>query len=63
MENEMIKLIATQGVFALLFSYLLTYVLKENSKREDNYNHVVKELTELLPAMKKDIEDIKDRLN
>lgn len=37
MESEIFKLIATQGGFAILFSYLLFYVLKENSKREDNY--------------------------
>ncbi|MCG4554934.1 BhlA/UviB family holin-like peptide, partial [Clostridium perfringens] len=51
MDSEMFKLIATQGAFALLFSYLLFYVLKENSKREENYQGIIKELTELLPSI------------
>ncbi|ABG87870.1 BhlA/UviB family holin-like peptide [Clostridium perfringens] len=63
MDSEMFKLIATQGAFALLFSYLLFYVLKENSKREENYQSIIKELTELLPSIKNDVEDIKNKLN
>jgi hypothetical protein len=62
-DSEMFKLIATQGAFALLFSYLLFYVLKENSKREENYQGIIKELTELLPSIKNDVEDIKNKLN
>lgn len=34
MENEIIRMVASQGVFAIFFAYLLFYVLKENSKRE-----------------------------
>ena len=63
MDNEILKLMATQGVFAVLFSYLLFYVLKENSNRESNYKNIVQELTELLPIIKKDVEDIKNKLN
>lgn len=63
MSNELFKLLATQGAFAILFSYLLFYVLKENSKRENNYQNIVQELTELLPLIKKDVEDIKDKLS
>nr|WP_278186113.1 BhlA/UviB family holin-like peptide [Clostridium perfringens] len=59
----MFKIMATQGAFALLFSYLLFYVLKENSKREENYQNIIKELTELLPIIKSDVEDIKNKLN
>lgn len=63
MDSEFFKLIATQGAFALLFSYVLFYVLKENSNRENNYQNIVKELTELLPVIKNDVEDIKNKLN
>lgn len=63
MESEIFKLIAIQGGFAILFSYLLFYVLKENSKREDNYQSIIQELTELLTTIKKDVEDIKSNLN
>ncbi|EDS79346.1 BhlA/UviB family holin-like peptide (plasmid) [Clostridium perfringens] len=63
MDSELFKIMATQGAFALLFSYLLFYVLKENSKREENYQNIIKELTELLPIIKSDVEDIKNKLN
>ena len=38
------------------------YVLKENSKREDKYQNIIEELTELLPKIKEDVEDIKEKL-
>lgn len=63
MDSELFKLMATQGAFAILFSYLLFYVLKENSKRENNYQSIIQELTELLPKIKEDVEDIKEKLD
>ena len=57
-ENEIIKLITTQGAFAILFSYLLFYVLKENSKREKNYQEIIKEFSNSIPNIKKDISEI-----
>lgn len=63
MDSELFKLMATQGAFTILFSYLLFYVLKENSKREDKYQNIIEELTELLPKIKEDVEDIKEKLN
>ncbi|MGU8655255.1 BhlA/UviB family holin-like peptide [Clostridium perfringens] len=63
MDGELFKLMATQGAFAILFSYLLFYVLKENSKREDKYQNIIEEFTELLPKIKEDVEDIKEKLN
>ncbi|ACQ52911.1 bacteriocin [Clostridium botulinum] len=55
MENEIIKLVATQGAFAVFFAYLLFYVLRENSKREGQYQDIIKELAEKLNV----IEDVK----
>ena len=63
MDSELFKLMATQGAFEILFSYLLFYFLKENSKREDKYQNIIEELTELLPKIKEDVEDIKEKLN
>lgn len=57
-ENEIIKLIATQGAFAILFSYLLFYVLKENSKREKNYQEIIKEFSDSIPTIKNGILEI-----
>ncbi|ACO85779.1 bacteriocin [Clostridium botulinum] len=55
MENEIIKLVATQGAFAVFFAYLLFYVLRENSRREGKYQDIIKELAEKLNV----IEDVK----
>ena len=33
-ESEVVKMVVTQGVFAVLFVYLLFYVLKTTDKRE-----------------------------
>lgn len=63
MDSEVLKLLATQGAFAILFCYLLFYTLKENSKREDNYQEIIKELSESIPVIKEEIKEINDKLN
>lgn len=63
MESEILKIIATQGAFAILFSYLLFFTLKENSKREANYQSIIKDLSNLLPAIKEDIDEINTKFN
>lgn len=62
MEKELLEFLVSQGGFALLFLYLLLYVLKENSKREKEYQKMIAELLISFPNMKKDIEDIKNKL-
>lgn len=59
MNQDVINLVISQGVFAVLFCYLLLYVLKENSSREKNYQNIIKELTECLPDIKADLAIIK----
>lgn len=44
MEGEIIKLVASQGVFAIFFAYLIFYVLKENSKHEGKYQEIISDL-------------------
>lgn len=46
MNEEILKLAISQGLWAVLFVVLLFYVLKENSKREGNYQGIIKKLTE-----------------
>ncbi|AVQ46119.1 BhlA/UviB family holin-like peptide [Clostridium botulinum] len=60
MENQILKLVATQGIFALLFSYLLFYVLKENSKREQRYQQIIERLSDYLPTIESNINVIKE---
>lgn len=51
--------LTTQGVFALLFGYLLLYVLKQNQIREENYQKIIQQLSNTLPEIQNDLEDIK----
>lgn len=72
MEGEILKLMATQGVFAILFCYLLFYVLKNNKEREekmqitiDKNQEVITELVkkfDVVEDVKKDVEEIKNKL-
>lgn len=62
MSTEIINFFISQGIFAVLFGYLLLYVLKENSTREAKYQELLHELTDLLPEIKQDISSIKESL-
>lgn len=62
MNTEIVNFFISQGIFAVLFGYLLLYVLKENSARESKYQELLQELTNLLPEIKQDISSIKDYL-
>ena len=65
MENELFRYVITQGIFCVLFVYLLLYVLKENSTRECNYQSLLNKLTEkfnIVEDVKRDVEDIKNKL-
>ncbi|MGL5329174.1 MAG: BhlA/UviB family holin-like peptide [Peptostreptococcaceae bacterium] len=62
MNTEIMNFFISQGIFAVLFGYLLLYVLKENSIREAKYQELLYELTNLLPEIKQDISSIKESL-
>lgn len=63
MDQAILKLIVSQGIFAVLFVYLLYYVLKENSKRETNYQQIVNELSKCLPSIEEKLDLISKQLN
>ena len=66
MENEILQLAASQGLWAVLFVLLLLYVLKENSKREEKFQDIIANLTErldILDVIKKDVVDMKEDLH
>lgn len=63
MNSELFNFLTTQGVFALLFGYLLLHVLKQNQIREENYQKIIQQLNELLPKIKEDLETIKKELS
>ena len=62
MNTDLFNFLTTQGVFALLFGYLLLYVLKQNQIREENYQRIIKQLNDLLPQIKDDLNDIKKQI-
>ena len=59
MQPEIIKEFGQFGIFAALFVWLLFYVLKENSKREEKYQDCIKTLSETL---KSELCEIKEEL-
>ncbi len=62
MNSELFNFLTTQGVFALLFGYLLVYVLKQNQIREENYQNIIKQLGNTLPEIKNELEMIKKQI-
>ncbi len=62
MNSELFNFLTSQGIFALLFGYLLLYVLKQNQIREENYQTIIKQLSDTLPEIQNDLEDIKKQV-
>lgn len=72
MENEILKLASSQGIWAVLSVVLIFYILKTEEKRnikqeerEKNYQDIIKNLTKkfnLIEDVKKDVEDIKQHI-
>lgn len=62
METEIIKMAASQGIFAVLFVALLFYVLRYNEKREERLMTCLEKLTVDVGEIKSDIEDLKDKV-
>lgn len=63
--EEIISIVVSNGVFAVLFVWLFWYQLKDSSKRETKYQQTIEQLTkhlEVLEDVKQDIKDIKDYL-
>ena len=58
MDNELFNFLTSQGIFALLFGYLLIYVLKQNQIREENYQNIIQKLSDTLPEIQNDLENI-----
>ena len=63
--KEIISIVVSNGVFAVLFVGLFWYQLKDSAKRETKYQQTIEQLTkhlEVLEDVKQDIRDIKDYL-
>lgn len=63
--NEIISIVVSNGVFAILFVWLFVYQLKDSSKREIKYQQTIEQLTsnlKILEDVKQDLTEIKDYL-
>lgn len=62
MWQDILNIVISNGIFAVLFVLLLSYLLKDSAKREQKYNdfieHINKNLSQALD-LKKHTEDIK----
>ena len=63
--KEIISIVVSNGVFAVLFVWLFLYQLKDSAKREKNYQETIDKLTtslNVLDEVKEEISDIKEFL-
>ena len=63
--KEIISIVVSNGVFAVLFVWIFWYQLKDSAKRETKYQQTIEQLTKHLEALedvKQEIRDIKDYL-
>ena len=56
--SELVKIVVRNGIFDVLFVYLLLYILKDSQKRENAYRKTIDDLAEHLSA----IEDVKEEV-
>ncbi|HEY8424203.1 MAG TPA: BhlA/UviB family holin-like peptide [Clostridia bacterium] len=66
MWEELIKMAAANGLWAVLFCVLLVYQLKESKAREAKYQSAIKSLSEnlgIVRQIKDDVAEIKQKLN
>ena len=61
MWEEIFNLAIKNGLWAVLFTGLLVYVIKDSRKREKEYQELIKELSESL-AIVKDIKQNVDKI-
>lgn len=60
MEQEVVKMAVSQGLWAVLFVVLLFYVLKENAKREERLLTCLDILGKQYENLSRDIGEVKD---
>lgn len=63
--NEILSIVVSNGIFAILFVWLFWYQLRDSAKREQKYQDTIGQLTyhlKILEDVKQDISDIKDFL-
>ncbi|WP_297713218.1 BhlA/UviB family holin-like peptide [Clostridium sp.] len=65
METEIIKMVISQGIFAVLFVWLFFDTRKDSKQREEKYINTIDKLTDkisIVEDIKEDVEEIKDKI-
>jgi len=65
LENFLFESAAGQGIWTLMFVFLLIYVLKNTEKREKRYQDIIATLTDkfdILKEVKDDVDYIKESI-
>ncbi len=62
MEAEVLKMAASQGLFAMLFVALLFYVLRHNERREERLMSCLEKITQDVTCIRNDIEELKGKV-
>ncbi|QLY78031.1 MULTISPECIES: BhlA/UviB family holin-like peptide [Clostridium] len=63
MESEIVKYVITQGIFCVLFVWLLMDTRKDSKEREVKYQETIDKLASSIGTIediKEDVEDIKE---
>ncbi len=56
--QEIVSVIVSNGIFAILFVLLFVYQLKDSKKREEKYQHTIDELSAHIGVVEKIKEDV-----
>ncbi|MOA47136.1 Bacteriocin UviB precursor [compost metagenome] len=62
MDNEVIKYFLSQGPFAVLFVWLLIYVMRANKEREGRLQDLLDKFSDKYDVIITEIRDIKGRI-
>ena len=69
MNEELINIVSTQGVWAILSFILIFYILKaqeqrdnKQEEREEKYQNIIAQLTERFQVIYSEVQDIKEIL-
>lgn len=62
MESELIKYFLTQGPFAILFVWLLIYVMRANKDREGRLHDLLDKFSDKYDVVIDELRDIKNKM-
>jgi hypothetical protein len=62
MESEVIKYFLTQGPWAIVFIWLLFYVMRRNTEREGRLHDLLDKFSDKYDVVIEELRDIKNRI-